>query len=465
MIQSRNDRVLGLGALLLGAVVLWGCGSSTESDDKTQDPPVVRGSEWVESSHGKLDVPDTTGAFPTLARRKMVISFSQQTWDTILANLKTACGETGASATCTGSGLDAFDAVSAWHEADIVTDGQRWATVGIRLPSNSDVANAWKASQSSPRFPFRITMDKWEKEHPTVDNQRFYGFQKLSLSNLSGDSSLLRHQVASAVYRSKGVPAYRSTIVSLFVAHGSGINDTINMGVYSLREAIDGPMLKRWFSGADGNLYEPVSKLGSNYTTAEFSEGQNDKTYTDVIAFMGALHGANRTTDPAAWRASLERTFDVGGFLNWLAISAILGDNGGYGFDDENYALYADQGKLHWMSLDLDNTLPVKSSASPGKGIYRSIWHADEITAGASLIKHVLEDSVLCESYKTKVAGYAASELAGGGVTARVTALASQLLPGTDASVASYVEKLKAYAEVRKTTVDSSLANNACPRK
>lgn len=462
MIQLRNDRVLRLGAMLLGVVVLWGCGSSTESDDTPQDPPVARGSEWVESSHGKLDVPDTTGAFPTLARRKMVISFSHQTWDTILANLKTACGETGASATCTGSGLDAFEAVSAWHEADLVTDGQRWATVGIRLPSNSDVANAWKASQTRPRFPFRVTMDKWEKEHPTIDNQRFYGFQKLTLSNLDGDSTLLRHQVASAVYRSKGVPTYRGTIVSLFVAHGPGINDTIDMGVYSLREAIDGPMLKRWFSGSDGNLYEPVSMLGAAYSTSEFAEGQNDKTYTDVIAFMGALHASNRTTDREAWRTALNRTFNVGGFLDWLAISTVLGDDGSYGFDDENYALYADQGKLHWMALDLDNTFPLKND---GSGISRGVWHADEIAAGASLIKHVLEDSILCASYKSKVAAYAESELAGGGVTARATALASQLLPGADPKFVAFAEKLKAYGGLRKPYIDTSLANNACPRK
>jgi hypothetical protein len=64
--------------------------------------------------------------------------------------------------------------------------------------------------------------------------------------------------------------------VNLRIAHGTGSRDTADVGVYSLREMIDGPMLKRWFSGSDGNLYEPSSLLGANYSTADFGGGDND---------------------------------------------------------------------------------------------------------------------------------------------------------------------------------------------
>lgn len=450
MNQVRKSRVLRLGALLLAGGLFHGCGSSTEVDDE-EEASVVRGSEWIESSHGKLDVPDTTGAFPTTSRRTIVLSFSEATWDTILANMTTACGATGTATTCTGSGLDQFESVSAWHMADILADGQTWKNVGIRLRSNSQLADAWKSGTRA--FPFRVTMDKWENEIPAIDNQRFYGFQKLSLVSLADDSSHLRHQIASATFRANGVPAFRSTVVSVRVAHGTGVNDTLDAGYYSLREQIDGPMLSRWFSGNDGNLYEPSSFLTSAYSTTEFSEGDNDKTYVDVLAFMGALHAANRTTAPAAWRSNLEATFDVSGFISWLAISTVLGDHGSYGHEDGNYALYADQGKLRWMALDLDETLPT------GNGLYRNVWHTEEATNGASLIHHVLADTAYCNSYKAKVASYAESELAGGVLTARVTALASQLLP----SGSALADKLKNYASVRKTTIDSSLAAHACP--
>lgn len=451
-LSTRSHSLLPVLLALLAAGALSGCGSSTESDPET--PAVVRGPEWVESTHGKLEDPDTTGAFPISARRTIVLSFQGKTWDTILANMTTACGVNGTSASCTGSGLDLFASVSAWHEADLLTDGQKWASVGIRLRSNSELADAWKAKTN--RFPFRITTDKWENERPSIDNQRFYGFQKLSLNSLADDSSMLRHQVSSAVYRSHGVPAFRSTLVNLKVAHGSGINDTLDLGIYSLREQIDGPMLSRWFSGNDGNLYEPSSMLAASDATnsAAFSGDGNDKTYTDVFAFMAALHNPDRTTAPASWRTRLQGTFDVTGFVNWLALSTVLGDRGGYGNENDNYALYADGGKLRWMALDLDQTIPTGVN-----GPVRSVWHQDEIAAGASLIKHVLADSVLCEQYRGKVASYATTELGEGRLAVRVSAVASQLLPGSTSAA-----KLEAYATVRKPAIDTSLANNACPR-
>lgn len=442
-------------ALLAGIAVaaLWGCGSSTESDPEAP-PAVVRGPEWRESTHGKLEVPDTAGALPLAARRSLLISFQEKTWDTILAAMTNACGPLGTSASCTGSGLDLFESVSAWHEAELSADGVKWAHVGIRLRSNSELADAWKARTN--RFPFRITTDKWENEYPSIDNQRFYGFQKLSLNSLADDSTLLRHQVSSAVYRSHGVPAFRSTLVSLKVAHGSGINDTLDLGVYSLREQIDGPMLSRWFSGNDGNLYEPASMLAAADATnaAAFAGDDNDKTYTDVFAFMAALHATDRTTAPAAWRTRLQGAFDLTGFVNWLAISTVLGDRGSYGNENDNYALYADGGVLRWMAMDLDQTIPTGVT-----GPVRGVWHQDEIAAGASLIRHVLADSVLCEQYRTKVATYATSELADGRLSARVSALSGQLLPGSTAAA-----KLQAYATVRKAAIDTSLSNNACPR-
>lgn len=444
MKQARVALLVRAGAMLLAASSFWGCGSSTESEDATKEDVIVRGPEWNETSHGKLAVPDTAGAFPTSSRRTMILSFSDTAWKNIVNSVKLACGEDGSSASCTGSGLDAYDAVSDWHEASIVTDGKVWAHVGIRLRSNSELANAWK-DKTRYRFPFRITMDKWEDKYVSIDNQRFYGFQKLSLANLAEDSTQLRHQVASYVYRANGIPAFRSTLVKLRVAYGAGANDTLELGVYSLREMLDGPMLSRWFSGNDGNLYEPTSWLAAadvNNTQA-FASGDNDKTYADVLGFMKALHASNRTTDRGAWRTGLESVFDVNGFINWLALSTVLGDRGSYGYSNENYALYADQGKLRWMALDADETLPT------GNALYRGPWHQKEIDEnGASLIDFMLSDPVYCESYKTKLGGYVASVLESGALTARVGALSSQLLPGS-----TIADKLKAYADIRKTAI------------
>lgn len=388
----------------------------------------------------------------------MILSFSDTAWKSIGDALTAACGADGSSGSCTGSGLDLFPNVSEWHKADIVIGGATWKNVGIRLRSNSQLAAAWKARTFA--FPFRITMDKWEDEFPTIKNQRFYGFQKLSLVSLADDSTLLRHQVASAAYRAKGVPAFRSTIVSVRIAHGTGRDDTIDAGCYSMREMLDGPMFKRWFSASGGNLYEPASFLGAadlSNTTAFGGEGVKD--YSDIKAFMAALHSSDRTSDASTWRKNLVATFDVDGFIRWLAISTVLGDRGGYGYENGNYALYADQGKLHWMALDLDDALP--SAAKSPKAYYRGVWHTEEVANGAALISYLLADPSYCEQYKTLLADYAASELSGGALPARVAALASQLLPS--GSAAADEIKTSAYAATRKATIDSSLAAHACP--
>lgn len=431
-----------MAILLWGAALLAGCGSSTEVSG--DDAKNARGSEWVESSHGKVD-PDTSKAFPA-SRRNLTIALPDSAWTAIVDHLKQACGATTG---CSGSILDGFPDVSAWHAADLYADGQKWASVGLRLPSNGEVADAWDAG--GYRFPFRITTDKWEKEVPSIKNQRFYGFQKLSLNNLAGDSSGVKHQIAGALYRSRGVPAYRSSLVSLKLAHG---RDTLDLGLYSLREMIDGPMLKRWFTGNDGNLYEPNSTL-SSFLPADFSDGDNDGTYTDAKLFVLALNAANRTTDRKTWRDNLAASFDVDGFLSWLAVSTAVGDKGSYGSEADNYALYADAGKLHWMALDIDDAFP------SGNGLSKGVWHTG--AAGTwPLIADLLADSAYCEAYKAKLAPLVAASgpLAAANLTATIDAVAAGSLAGLDPTART--AKLLTFAEQRAGVVDTSLSHHAC---
>jgi spore coat protein H len=434
--------VTPLGILAASVLLLGGCGSSTEVDD--EDSNSDRGSEWVESSHGKVD-PDTAKAFPA-TRRNLTLAIPETTWTAMIAHLSEACGGTTA---CSGTVLDGFPNVSEWHMADLYADGQKWASVGLKLPSNGDLADAWTAG--AKRFPFRITMDKWETAVPSIENQRFYGFQKLSLNNLEDDSSGIKHQIAGVLYRSQGVPAFRSTLVSLKLAHGE---DTLDLGLYSMREMLDGPMLNRWFTGNDGNLYEPTSTLAT-FLAADFAEGDNDGTYSDAKLFVMSLNAANRTLDRAAWRTNLAASFDIDGFLSWLAISTAVGDKGSYGSEAENYALYADGGKLHWMALDIDDAFP------SGAGLTRGVWHAGS-TGTWPLIANVLADSVYCESYKAKLRGLVSGPVSTTNLKATIQSIADASLAGlSDAT--QRTTKLSTFADQRAGVVDTSISNHACP--
>ncbi len=451
MTQARNVRSIRYTALLAAASLFWSCGSSTDVE-KEEEPGIVRGPEWVESTHGNVPA-DTLAAFPQARRRTLVLSMPDTAWTGMLESMHQACGSgTAISVNCTGAGLDAFPDVSAWHEGDLLADGQRWASIGFRLRSNGELADAWKAG--TRRFPFRITMDKWEDLRPTIKNQRFHGFQKLSLLSLADDSTLLRHHAASTLYRAAGVPVLRGTLVDFRLAHGS---DTIDMGVYALREAVDEPFLGRWFSAKTGNWYEPSSIL-SSYVAAEFTEGDNDGTRTDVQVFFGALNDSRRTTDPAAWRASMRSAFNVAGFLKWLAVSTAMVDRGSYGYKAENYGLYADQGKLHWVALNADETFPT------GNGIYRDVWHTDAATSWP-LINKVLADSAFCAEYVANTRSLVASTgpLAPSNLEASLR-VSGQILTGLPDAEAR-IQRLLGFVQARAGVVDSSLSAHPCPWK
>lgn len=435
--------------LLACSLLAFGCGSSTEVVDEEKTKSAVRGPEWVESSHGNLPS-DTVAAFPANIRT-FVLAMPETTWVAMQASLNNVCGALGAGAACSGSLLDASPTVAAWHCGSVFVDGQTWASVGFRLRSNSDLADAW--TKGTLRFPFRLTFDKWEDRVPAIKNQRFYGFKKLSLTSLSSDSSALRHQVASAVYRAQGVPALQGAVVQLKLVRGT---DTLSMGLYALREVSDGPILSRWFASGSGNLYEPSSSLGS-YVNADFSEGENDGTHTDVVAFLGALNSSTRISDPVAWRESLRKVFDVDRFVRWMAVSQALGDHGSYGRESGNYGLYGLDGKIRWMALDLDKTFPEGASRS------RGVWYPG--TAGSwPLIEKVLADSAFCQDYVRELRALTTTgDASADHLSARIRQ--EGMILSSDPASDVRVRPLLDFAAQRAMVVDTSIANHPCPRK
>lgn len=438
----------GRCVLLAFSLISLGCGSSTAvvEEEKKPTPSVVRGPEWVESTHGN-NPSDTLGAFPWVSRT-LVISMPETTWVNMTGALKSVCGDKGGGS-CTGALLDGSEAVSEWHKANLVADGQTWAAVGFRFRSNSQLADAW--AKSTNQYPFRITMDKWEDDVPMVKNQRFYGFKKLTLTSLAEDSSFVRHQIASAVYRAQGVPALQGAVVNLRLARGT---DTMDLGPYALREVPDGPILSRWFADGSGNEYEPSSKLGT-YVKAEFSEGENDGTHSDIIAFFAALNSPERTANPAAWRSSLRKVFALDTFVRWMAVSQALGDHGSYGRETGNYGLYGLNGKVRWLALDLDMTL------SGGGSRTRGVWYPG--TAGSwPLVEKVLADSMLCEDYSSQLRALVTT---GNASPDKLGAFIRRFVVSSNPTVDPRLAPLFEFAAQRKIAVDTSLSSHPCPRK
>ena len=89
------------------------------------------------------------------------------------------------------------------------------------------------------KLPFRFDIDEFEDLYPEIDNQRFFGFKELSMSNGLNDNSLFRDRVVPEIFRRAGVPAPRTASYRLYVDYGEG---PVYFGLYTLIEVPRNPM-------------------------------------------------------------------------------------------------------------------------------------------------------------------------------------------------------------------------------
>lgn len=116
-------------------------------------------------------------------------------------------------------------------------------------------------------------------------------------------------------------------------------------------EVIDDTMVKSQFGEDKGNVYKPESTF-QQFNVRQFEKKNNKKqaNYSDVAAFVAALNDSIRLTQPAQWRANLEKVFNVSHFLKYLAINNVVSNWDTYGAMAHNFYLYnSPTKKLTWI--------------------------------------------------------------------------------------------------------------------
>lgn len=252
-----------------------------------------------------------------------------------------------------------------WVPCTLTFNGITWNYVGVRLKGNSSLMDAWTAGIY--KMPFRFDFDEFEDTYPEIDNQRFYGFKKLTLSSGYKDNSLIREKVVADIFRGLGVPAPRTAFYRLFIDCGDG-EGARYFGLYTMVEVPADPMLEAQFSTSDGNLYKPDGTTASfgagSLSEEDFDKETNkgDADYSDVNALYIAIN--DTISDDETWKSTLESIFDVDGFLNWLAVNTVIQNWDTYGKMSHNYYLYNDDGVLKWIPWDNNEALKDKDLAS-----------------------------------------------------------------------------------------------------
>jgi spore coat protein CotH len=189
--------------------------------------------------------------------------------------------------------------------------------------------------------------------------------------------------------------------------------DTFYMGLYTMTEVPDTPLLEELFGSDDGNLYKPVGAGGrwTQFFTASFPKKTNadDEDWTDIQGAIEALN-ASRST-PAVWRARLEARFEVNGFLRWLALNTLVGNFDAYGgLSAHNYYLYGSprhRDRLFWIAWDHDLAL---SGSTLGGGAVNGAnagnnldLFLDSTGSNWPLIRFLLDDATYRAAYRGHV--------------------------------------------------------------
>lgn len=369
-----------------------------EEEEVVIDDTDFEVTDWTTETHTKDVDPNFNEVFEDNTVKRLDIVITEARWQSMLNDMTTTYGAFG-SGGGQGGGLVDTDENPIFVPAEVFYNDKQWYRVGVRFKGNSSLQSSWR--NGILKLSFKLDFDEFEDDYPQIDNQRFYGFKKLSLKNNYDDRSMLREKVAGDVFRNAGLVGSHTAFYTLYVDHGDGPE---YFGLYTLVEEVDDTVIDEQFSDDDGNLYKPDGDAAS-FAVGTFNEDEYEKKtnedeadFSDVQALLTAINDDLRTTDAATWRANLETVFDTDVFLKYLAVNTVIQNWDTYGRMTHNYFLYnnPDTSKLTWIPWDNNEAL------QDGKrGGSLALDFSDLNTLEWPIIGYMYQDEVYKAKYKT----------------------------------------------------------------
>jgi spore coat protein H len=405
--------------LLTASIIVFAIACKKPDDIESIDSNVIKANpDWTTASHGNAGKYDYDIAFPQDKVNTIEITLGKTTWEAIKTDMSAkGKGTFGAGGGTTGGGginppagggggvnppagggggavggaVPSFGPKPEYVEATMKFNGKQWKNIGFRLKGNSTLSSTWRSGIY--KLPFRMQFDEYEDKYPEIKDQRFYGFKEISMSPGVRDNSLIREKAASDIFRMAGIPAARTAFYKVYIDFGEGLK---YCGVYTMVEVIDDNMIKDQFGEEKGNIYKPESNF-TTFSQTSFEKKNNKDTpdWSDVQGAITALNASNRTSDPATWRANLEKYMNMDHFVKWLAVNTTMVSWDTYGAMAHNHYLYNHSSKkLMWIPWDNNEALTSNARVQlPLTGVANT-W---------PLIKFVADDPVYYAKYKAYV--------------------------------------------------------------
>ncbi len=424
--MSWGKPILVVTMVSLMLPMTMGCETVSESVGQTSSAgeQTTRPEGWTEETHGDNVDPNYEIVFPQDKVNQIKIIIEPDDWEAMQADMAELYGARGPKQPGVGGvkpdeGQDGAIAPNAgipgwagmtpenpeWVPATIEFNGLIWTNVGVRYKGNSSLRNGW--SRGSQKLPLKLDFDEFEDEYPEIDDQRFYGFKQLSLSNAFKDSTYMRDALAADILAEAGLVAAETAYYEVILDYGEG---PVSLGLYVMIEVIDDTVIESFFGDDSGNIYEAdgrgvsLAKVSFGQIEGSFLKENNtqEADWSDIEELYDVLHSDTRISDTEEWRESLESLFDVDVFLEWLAISAVIQHWDTYGAMSHNFYLYhdPDTGLLTWISWDHNEVLGVGGGVWRQGAPRRSVsLDRDEIGQNWPLIRFLLDDPIYYERY------------------------------------------------------------------
>jgi spore coat protein CotH len=235
---------------------------------------------------------------------------------------------------------------SHWVEGNIVYDGERVDSVGVRLKGRW---GSWRSVYQ--KAAFKIDFNHY------VDGQVFYGLKGLTLNNMVIDYSYLREHLAYKVYEAMGVPSPRNAYTWVTV-NGEAF------GLYMNVETADDVYLSRFYDDSDGNLYDAdyIRWPDGSYSVLDFytslaplfeQEEGEDTSGDDLMALSQML---DETVGSAEVYQTSADWIDWDHHHRMMAAEMWTGQIDGYSLNQNNYLVYFDpsDGRMDVLPWDHD---------------------------------------------------------------------------------------------------------------
>ncbi len=177
-------------------ILLFAFASCHKEEDIVEDYTLAiddtdfEATDWTTETHSNDADPNFDEVFEDNAIKRIDIVITEDRWQIMLndmTNLYGTFGRGGWQVDCDDSDEDPI-----FVPAEVFYNGIEWYRVGVRFKGNSSLRSSWQ--NGILKLSFKLDFDEFEDDYPQIDNQRFYGFKKLSLKNNYEDKSMLKRK-------------------------------------------------------------------------------------------------------------------------------------------------------------------------------------------------------------------------------------------------------------------------------